>query len=40
MVQFAKKAIVQTKPIYTGFVLLELSKVLMYDFRYSRIQSQ
>jgi len=32
MVQFAKKAIVLNKPMYTGFVVLELSKVLMYDF--------
>jgi len=40
MVQFAKKAIVQNKPMYTGFVVLELSKVLMYDFHYNHIQGQ
>jgi len=40
MVQFAKKAIVQMKPMYTGFVVLELSKVLMYDFHYNRMRSQ
>jgi len=40
MVQFAKKAIMQTKPMYTGFVVLELSKVLMHDFYYNHIQGQ
>jgi len=40
MVQFTKKAIVQNKPMYTGFVVLELSKVLMYDFHYNHIQGQ
>ena len=40
MIQFAKKAIVQNKPMYTGFVVLELSKVLMYDFHYNHIQGQ
>jgi len=40
MVQFAKKAIMQTKPMYTGFVVLELSKVIMYDFYYNHIQGQ
>jgi len=38
MVQFAEKAIVQNKPMYTGFVVLELSKVLMYDFHYNHIK--
>ena len=40
MVQFAKKAIVLNKPMYTGFVVLELSKVLMYDFHYNYIHGQ
>jgi len=40
MVQLARKKIIQNKPLYTGFVVLELSKVLMYDFHYNHIQSQ
>ena len=38
MVQFMRKKITQNKPLYTGFVVLELSKVLMYDFHYNHIQ--
>ena len=38
MVQFMRKKIIQNKPLYTGFVVLELSKVLMYDFHYNHIQ--
>jgi len=37
MVQFAKQKIVQNKPMYTGFVVLELSKILMYEFHYKHI---
>ena len=40
MVQLARKKILQNKPLYTGFVVLELSKVLMYDFHYNHIQDQ
>jgi len=40
MVQLARKKILQNKPLYTGFVVLELSKVLMYDFHYNHIQGQ
>jgi len=40
MIQFAPKKIIQTKPLYTGFVVLELSKVLMYEFHYKHIQCQ
>ena len=38
MVQFMRRKITQNKPLYTGFVVLELSKVLMYDFHYNHIQ--
>ena len=37
MVQLVRKKILQNKPLYTGFVVLELSKVLMYDFHYNHI---
>ena len=40
MVQLARKKILQNEPLYTGFVMLELSKVLMYDFHYNHIQGQ
>jgi len=40
MVQLARKKILQNKPLYTGFVVLELSKVLMYYFYYNHIQAQ
>ena len=40
MVQLARKKIIQNKPMYTGFVVLELSKVLMHDFHYNHIQGQ
>ena len=40
MVQFAPKKILQNKPLYTGFVVLELSKVLMYQFHYEHILCQ
>jgi len=39
MVKFMPKKIIQNKPMYTGFVALELSKVLMYEFHYKHIQS-
>ena len=40
MVQFMPKKIIQNKPMYTAFVVLELSKVLMYEFHYKHIQGQ
>ena len=40
MVQLAQKKIIQNKPLYIGFVVLELSKVIMYDFHYNHIQCQ
>ena len=40
MVQFAPKKILQNKPLYTGFVVLELSKVLMYQFHNKHILCQ
>jgi len=40
MVQFMPKKIIQNKPIYTGFVVLEFSKVLMYEFHYKHTQCQ
>jgi len=40
MVQLARKKILQNKPLYTDFVVLEVSKVLMYDFHYNHIQGQ
>jgi len=40
MIQFAPKKILQNKPLYTGFVVLELSKVLMYQFHYEHILCQ
>jgi len=39
MVQLAPKKILQNKPMYTGFVVLELSKVLMYEFHISNARS-
>ena len=40
MVQLTRKKITQNKPLYTGFVVLELSKLLMYDFHYNYIQER
>ena len=40
MVRFEPKKIIQNKPLYTGFMVLGLSKVLQYDFHYNNIQSQ
>jgi len=40
MVQFTPNKIVQNKHIYTGFVVMELSKVLMYESHYKHIQGQ
>jgi len=40
MVQLTRKKITQNKPLYTGFVVLELSKLLMYDFHYNHIQER
>ena len=39
-VQLMPKKIIQNKPMYTGFVVLELSKVLMYESNYKHIQGQ
>ena len=39
-VQFIPKKIIQNKLVYTGFVVLKLSKVLMYKFHYKHIQGQ
>ena len=35
--KMAKGRLVLDKPIYTGFTVLEISKLIMYDFHYNRI---
>jgi len=40
MVQFMRRKITQNKPLYTGFVVLEVSKVLICGFHYTHIQRQ
>jgi len=40
MVQFMPKKVIQNIPMYTGFVVLKLSKVIMYEFHYKHIQGQ
>jgi len=37
MVHMKKMRITLNKPIYTGFAILDLSKVIMYDFHYNHI---
>ena len=37
--KFDKEKTVFEKPIYLGFTVLELSKLLMYDFYYNKLQS-
>jgi hypothetical protein len=37
MVKIQKEKLLQNKPMYTGFTVLELSKVLMYKFHYEKI---
>ena len=37
MLQLARPHIIQTKRIYVGFCILELSKVTMYEFHYDQI---
>ena len=40
MIEMMKKRLTLSKPIYTGFCILELSKTLMYDFHYNNIVSR
>jgi hypothetical protein len=40
MVEFTPKKIAQNIPLYTGFVVLELSKVLMYEFHYNHVMQK
>ena len=40
MVECVRKTVMQNKPLYVGFVVLELSKVLMYDFHDNVIQQE
>ena len=35
---FNKETITFTKPIYVGFCVLELSKLLMYEWHYDKMQ--
>ena len=36
--QFAKEKVIFDKPIYLGFSVLELSKLLMYKFYYNTLE--
>jgi len=40
MMQLARQQITQTKPIYVGFSVLELSKLTMYEFHYDHIMKK
>ena len=40
MMQMARQQITQTKPIYVGFSVLELSKITMYEFHYDHIMKK
>lgn len=39
-VELTKSKLVLNRPIYVGFTILELSKVLMYDFHYNYIKKK
>lgn len=39
-VELTKQNLILNRPIYVGFSILELSKVLMYDFHYNHIKSR
>ncbi|KAK3108822.1 hypothetical protein FSP39_016459 [Pinctada imbricata] len=39
-VELVKTKLVLNRPIYVGFTILELSKVLMYDFHYNHVKSK
>lgn len=39
-VERVKKTLTLNKPIYVGFAILELSKILMYDYHYYIIKPQ
>lgn len=39
-IEVLKSRIVMNKPIYIGFTILELSKMLMYEFHYGYIKCQ
>lgn len=38
-VELKKQNLVLNRPIYVGFSILEMSKVLMYDFHYKHVKS-
>lgn len=40
MVRAARRQVTLNKPIYTGFAILELSKVLMYEFHYDYMMAR
>ena len=40
MVQMLKKKLTLSKPIYTGFTILDISKTVMYQFHYEHIVSR
>jgi hypothetical protein len=39
-IELTKQKLVLNRPIYVGFSILEISKVLMYDFHYNHIKSR